>query len=129
MRKSILGSTTLSMVELLIGTIGGAVAWLLHLCTSYFLLTVGCVYGWSGMTAILLIVTVVFAAVALWAAIFAYRRLHSLGTHEDWALSLSAPLKRETFLMAVGSLSSGVFLLVIVAAGLSPLFVPICSEV
>lgn len=129
MQNSLLGKTRLSLPELIVGSIGGATAWLLHLGASYLLLTVGCNENWPGIRFMLLALTIGLAAASVWTGLFAYRRAKELGTKEDWALTLSAGMEKENFMMVVGAAGSAVFTLIILAQGLPPMFVPLCSEV
>jgi len=127
-QNSLLGKTRLSLLELIVGSIGGASAWLLHLGASYLLLTVGCNENWPGIRLMLIALTIGLVAASAWTGLFAYRRV-KLATRHDWALTLSAGMERENFMMVVGTVGSAVFTLIILAQGLPPLFVPLCSEV
>jgi len=129
MTESLLGRTRLSLWELLIGSIGGASAWLLHLGASYLLLTIGCNENWPGVRLMLIALTIGLVAVGLWTGLFAYRRIESTETDADWAITLSSGLSRENFMMVVGTVSSAVFTIIILAQGVPPLFLPLCSEV
>lgn len=129
MQNSLLGKTRLSLLEVLVGSIGGATAWLLHLGASYLLLTIGCNEAWPGIRPMLIALTIGLAAASTWTGLFAYRRAKALGTKADWALTLSAGMERENFMMVVGMAGSAVFTLIILAQGLPPLFLPLCSEV
>lgn len=129
MTNTLLGKSSLSLTELCVGALGGATCWLLHLGGSYLLLTIGCNEGWPGIRTMLITLTAVLAIAALATGVFAYRRVQRLGVHPDWSLALNVPMNRELFLMIVGTVSSAVFLLIILAQGLPPLFVPLCTEV
>jgi len=129
MNRSLLGRTRLSPWELLVGSLGGASAWLLHLGSSYLLLTIGCNENWSGIRLVLIALTIGCLAIASWTGLFAYRRIEFTGTGSDWAITLSAGMSRENFMMVVGTVSSAVFTLIILAQGMPPLFLPLCSEV
>lgn len=129
MPNSLLGESRLSLPELLLGSIGGATAWLLHLGASYLLLTVGCNEHWPGIRVMLIALTLGLAAASAWTGLFAYRRAKHLDSKDDWARTLSAGIDREDFLMIVGTAGSAVFTLIILAQGLPPLFVPLCAEV
>jgi len=129
MTNSLLGRTRLPLWKLIVGSIGGASAWLLHLGASYLLLTIGCNENWPGIRLILIALTIGCAAIGSWTGLFAYRRIESMETDSDWAITLSAGMSRENFMMVVGTVSSVVFTFIILAQGVPPLFLPLCSVI
>lgn len=98
------------------GLLGGPAAWTAHLLISYGLVYVVCGTGGS---LLLYLTTLVTAAIAAAAGIVAWRlwRRPQTATEENAAVAA-----RNGFAGFLGVLLSGLFLLVIVAEGLPPLF-------
>lgn len=107
------------------GLLGAPIAWLLHLSVSYFLVTLACT-GDSGTPRWgILVATFGFAIVAASAGMVAYRGWRRLPSP---AGSDGEPgASRGRFLLVTGMLLAGLFVVLIVLAGLPPLFVPACG--
>lgn len=122
------GASDMGILAVLTSVVGGPVAWSLHLFISYFLVTIGCTTGWGGTVPAILIVTILLAAAAFGSGVVAFRRWRQLdGAPQDWREALSEPRGRGGLLWMVGILSAALFGVVILLAGLPPLFVPICT--
>jgi hypothetical protein len=121
------GGREIGTASLLFSLLGGPAAWTLHLFVSYFVVAVGCAARWRGTDAALAAVTVVFVAVAAAAGVSAYRGWRREKGAQPWDATLAEPGGRTGFLMAVGILAAVLFGLVIILAGLPPLFVPTCG--
>jgi glucose uptake protein GlcU len=99
--------------------LGGPLAWSVHLLLSYLLVTLACSTEWTSIGPALAITTAFSVLLSALAGVVAYRRWQgvSTDTHQDQA----------TFLMLVGMMLAGLFLLAIVLGGLVPLSVPYCA--
>lgn len=104
-------------------------AWLVQLGASYLVVTLRCAGAWSETAAAfaLAAVTLLLGAVALYAAAHSWRRLRQLGIPHDWSLALSDDFGMDGLSTTIGVLSGGLFLLLIVMNGVTPLFVPTCA--
>ncbi|MGQ0814866.1 MAG: hypothetical protein ACT4O1_10430 [Gemmatimonadota bacterium] len=103
------------------------IAWTLHFLLSYLVVTVGCTSEWRSIRALLLVMTALFAAGALWPAFRLLRdspRFRPLG----WLAQEEQASATPRFLLALGVVSSGVFVLAIILGGIGPLFVPVCAD-
>jgi hypothetical protein len=111
---------------LVLGFLGPPLVWALHLAVSYFLVALDCNTGWNGGTTAVLLATAVGAAAALGAGAFAWRgwkRIRgSLVPGE-----LLDPMRIRGFLTLSGVLMAVLFAGAIILAGVSPLFLPLCS--
>lgn len=100
--------------------LGPPIAWALHLCACYFVVTMGCETGWPGSGLAVAIVTVIFGAITAGAGFVAWRdRARAVGNAD-----VTATLQ---FVNRVGLVSAPVFLFAIVLAGIVPAFVARCS--
>jgi hypothetical protein len=111
-------------LRLLVAMLGAPVAWALHLLVSYGIVGVGCMTGLRGTVALLALTTVLCATAAVGAGLIAYRERRARGAAREAAGQLP---DARAMLLDIGLVASGVFLLVILVAGLAPLFVPLCA--
>lgn len=123
-----LGSPELGFAAVFYSVLGAPIAWTLHLFISYVLVTVGCNVGWRGTVPAILLVTVVLAAAAFTTGIVAYRRWSALGGGpRNWRDALADPRGDGGLLWLCGILLAALFGVVILLAGIAPLFVPLCG--
>lgn len=113
-------------VALAFGFLGPPVIWALHLAVSYFVVALSCNTGWKGAATAIALVTVAGAAAALGAGAFAWRgwkRVRGRMVPGE----LLDPMRIRGFLTLSGTLMAVLFAGAIILAGLSPLFLPMCS--
>ncbi|HEV8456383.1 MAG TPA: hypothetical protein VGQ24_15935 [Gemmatimonadales bacterium] len=118
--------TEIGTVWLLVAFLGGPLVWAVHLVLSYFLVALSCGTGWEGARSGIVIATIVCAVAALGVGAFGMRlgeRLRAQGTSGD---ELDPPSTRG-FLALNGAILAVLFAGAIVLAGISPLFLPMCS--
>jgi small-conductance mechanosensitive channel len=113
------------VVRLLVAMLGAPVAWAVHLLVSYAIVGVGCMTGLRGTVTLLTLTTVVCALAAVGAGSVAYRDRRGRQGSRSGDAATPSP---RAMLLDIGLLASGVFLLVILTAGLGPFLVPLCPE-
>lgn len=96
------------------------IAWAAHLCICYLLVTLDCQTNWNGMGWSVAIATVVLAAVAAAAGLVSWRGRPTVQDTDE----LSGAVR---FVYRVGLVSSPVFVVAIVLAGVAPAFVARCA--
>lgn len=121
------GARDLGLMDVLTVTLGGPIAWSLHLFVCYFLVSVQCSTGWRGASAGIVVATVVLAAASALTSWRAVARWHALGARQSWDRALSDPTGRGGFLWILGALLGVVFAFVIVLGGMATLFVRTCA--
>jgi hypothetical protein len=100
---------------------GGGTAWMLHLLTGYFLVSLGCPRGWPALSWTLITVTGVCTASALAVAVVALRaRRRADAGLEDGETS--------RLLSSVAALLATLFAIMIVLGGLAVAALPPCQE-
>lgn len=125
--RTIPGDSTLPLGVIAFASLGAPIAWVMQLSVNYVLVAYACNTGWGGIKIALALVTALFAAVAVYAGIIAYSNWKRLPTDGDFLDSIGETETRGPFLMSVGVLTSGLFVLLIVLSGIPPLFVPVCA--
>jgi hypothetical protein len=113
-------------IPLLVAFLGGPLVWAAHLALSYFLVALSCGSGWEGGRSGIVIATITCAIAAVAVGVFATRlwgRMRNQSTSGD---ELDPPQTRE-FLALSGAMLAALFTGAIVLAGISPLFLPMCS--
>jgi len=105
------------------------VAWLVHLGASYLIVTLRCVDAWneSAVAITLIAVTLLLAAISLYVGLHSWRRMRALGIPADPGIALSKDFGMDGLSMAIGVITGGLFLLLIVMNGVTPFFVPTCA--
>ncbi len=110
---------------LLFAFLGAPTMWVLHLALSYFLVVVGCGTGWTGARTAVVVVTVVCAIAAAVTGVFAWKRVKS--APERPSTPLLETDQTSEFLALSGALLAVLFTGAIIASGVSPFFLPLCS--
>lgn len=113
-------------VALLVAFLGGPLVWVIHLGVSYFLVALQCGTGWEGARSGIVMATIVCAVAALGVGTFAMRLWKRTRAQITSGNELDPPQTRE-FLVLGGAILAALFAGAIVLAGLSPLFLPLCS--
>jgi len=116
-----------SVGRTLFAVLGGALAWSLHFLVSYALVSVGCVARWGGTLWILVVGTVLLAALALWSTVVAWRGWRGSGDDQPWDTALSEPAGWYSWLMTVGVLMGITSAFTIVLEGFGTLMLPLCG--
>ena len=128
-RESVVeGGPKLGWPKLAFATFGAAIAWAVHFLLSYFLVALGCTTGWRGTDAAIGIATVVLAAVAAWSGWIAFRNWRPRRGRGGGTGILDDAGGRRNFMLVIGILSAGLFGLLIVLEGLSPVFLSTCVD-
>jgi hypothetical protein len=96
------------------------IAWALHLCVCYFIVTIGCETEWMGAGRAVAGATVVLGAITGWAGIVAWQNRSTARPGDE----ISANVQ---FMHGVGLAAAPVFLIAIVLAGVVPAFVSRCA--
>ena len=119
------GPAAVGPLALWFGILGAPFAWAVQLALGDLFSELGCeAGGFGGLNLVLLGISLVAAAVAVWALVVAARahRTMRLEPLDD------VPTERASFMALSGVLSSSLFLLVIVLGGFAPhLFLEVCS--
>lgn len=110
-----------------IALLGGPLAWTLHLAGCYFVVALACTTGWPGAPAVVLALTVVLGVAAVASGILAFRRWRQVQSAASWLHALNEAGGEEGLLFLVGLMLAGLFALLIVMNGVSPLLVPVCA--
>ena len=106
---------------------GGAISWSLHLLVSYLIIAVFCNTGWPGRAA-LVAATLLSAAGAAASGVVAYRAWRTWVDGQAWDAALHDPRGRATgFLLVMGMVAAGLFLLSILLGGVPPFLLPGCG--
>ena len=115
-----------SPVQVFISFLAPPVLWALHLMLSYFLVALDCTTAWNGGGAAIAIATVLFAAATLGSGLVAWRAWKRI---RDGMMpgELLDPVRIRGFLVFSGVLMAPPFALMIILAGMSPLFAPMCG--
>jgi hypothetical protein len=124
--RTLFGDADLPVPLLVFATLGGPVAWLMHLSASYVIVATACASDWRGTTAALIAVTLLSAALAVAAGIAALHGRRRLDGERGPSAGVERPHDRARFFMRIGIIGAGIFLLLILLNGLSPFFVPAC---
>jgi|SRR5690606_30086028 hypothetical protein len=126
--RSITREPPLGWGRLFIAVFGGPIAWSLHLLASYFLVALFCATGWPGLGVGLAAATALAAAAAAGSGLVAWRAWREHVDGQPWDSALSDPHGRATgFLLVIGMIAAGLFLLIILLAGLPPIFLSGCG--
>lgn len=115
------------LATVLLATFGGPIAWSLHLGICYFLVALDCATEWNGSPWAIGIATLLLALAAIATGMLAYRRWEGGRKRDESEASLDRPMAYGGFLWLLGMMLSGLFALVIILAGLSPIFLPTCA--
>jgi hypothetical protein len=126
-RRTLAGEHEIPFRTLGFAVLGAPLAWVVHLGVSYFLVALGCSTRWSGTDAALAVATLLLAAVAAGAGLVAHRAWRQVRVQQAWLTSMGEPRGRSSFLTLVGVGVAAIFTLLILLAGLPPLFVPTCT--
>jgi hypothetical protein len=114
--------------RLFVAVFGGPISWSLHLLVSYFLVALFCSAGWPGLGVALAAATALAAAAAAGSGVVAWRAWRAHVDGQSWDAALSDPHGRATgFLLVIGMVAAGLFLLIILLAGLPPIFLSGCG--
>ncbi len=114
--------------RLFVAVFGAAIAWSLHLLVSYLLIAVFCNTGWPGLRAALVAATLLSAAGAAVSGVVAYRAWRRWVDGQAWDAALHDPRGRATgFLLVMGMVAAGLFLLSILLGGVPPFLLPGCG--
>jgi hypothetical protein len=102
------------------------IAWALHLCACYFIVTMGCETAWTGAGWAIALATLVFGAIAGAAGFIAWRDrpVTDPAHHENHQEDDSSSNAR--FIYRIGLIAAPVFVVAIVLAGVAPAFVARC---
>jgi hypothetical protein len=100
--------------------------WALHLIVSYFLVALDCTTTWNGGAIAIGIETVLFAAATLGSGLMGWRVWKRI-RGEMMPGELLDPVRIRGFLVFSGVLMAPPFALMIILAGMSPLFAPMCG--
>jgi hypothetical protein len=127
--------TAAGLLPLWFGLLGGHSAWSLQLLVNYLLVTLACplgpapfvVFGIAGLEFLMVLVTIVAAAIALAATVVSYRAWQSAPAGSQQSPGASAApgegiTGRSQFMALVGMLLSALFLLTILLVGTSNLY-------
>lgn len=104
------------------GILGPPVIWAVRIAANYILVPYACWWGWVPLLHAITLAASLGTAAAGWVA---WRRWRKTGRGTEVELGGSAT--RTRFMALTGMLSSGFFLLVIVAEGLANVFVDPCQ--
>jgi hypothetical protein len=105
--------------------LGAPTLWALHLGLSYFLVSLGCGTGWAGAKPAVVVATILCAAGAVAIGLFAWKQ-RKVGRPGDVEAQLD-PGPVPEFLAISGAVLAVLFTAAIVMAGMSPLFLPLCT--
>ena len=116
----------LSPVQVFVSFLAPPVFWALHLMVSYFLVALDCTTAWNGGGIAVGVATALFAAATIGAGLVAWRAWRRIrGTMMPG--ELLDPVRIRGFLVFSGVLLAPPFTLMIVLAGVTPLFAPMCG--
>ena len=115
-----------SPLQVFISFLAPPLLWALHLMVSYFLVALDCTTAWNGGGVAIGIATFLFAAATLGSGLMAWRAWKRI---RDGMLpgELLDPIRNRGFLIFSGVLMAPPFALIIILAGTSPLFAPMCG--
>src|SRR5690606_2864075 len=126
--RGIGGEPPVGRGRLFVAVFGGAIAWSLHLLVSYLIIAVFCNARWPGLRTALVAATLLSAAGAAASGAVAYRAWRRRVNGQAWDAALSDPHGRATgFLLVMGMVAAGLFLLIILLGGLPPFLLPGCG--
>jgi hypothetical protein len=111
--------------SLLVGLLGGPVAWAFHLAVSYFLVALDCNTRWDGAETAVLLATILCALAAGGTGVFSWRVLKRARGAGRADLLDSADVR--DFLALAGVALSALFAAAIIMTGIAPLFLPTCG--
>jgi hypothetical protein len=115
-----------SPAALVVGFLGAPLVWALHLAVSYLLVVLDCNTHWDGGATAIVVATVASAAAALSAGALAWRGWKRVQGRIVTG-ELLDPVRIRGFLTLSGVLMAVLFAGAIILAGMSPLFLPMCS--
>jgi hypothetical protein len=115
-----------SPVQVFVSFLAPPLLWALHLVVSYFLVALDCTTAWNGGGIAIAIETALFAAVTLASGLMSWRAWKRM-QGEMMPGELLDPVRIRGFLVFSGVLMAPPFALVIILAGMSPLFAPMCG--
>jgi len=122
------GEPRLGRGRLFFAVFGAAIAWSLHLLMSYLIIATFCNTGWPGLRVALVATTLLSAAGAAASGVVAYRTWRAHVGGQAWDAALRDPHGRATgFLLVMGMVAAGLFLLIILLGGLPPFLLPGCG--
>jgi hypothetical protein len=110
---------------LLLAFLGAPTAWALHLAVSYFLVSLGCGAQWQGARDAVIVATILCAVTAGAAGVFGWRRWKAARGSAGGAAFETDRVPQ--FLAISGAVLAALFTGAIILAGMSPLFLPLCS--
>jgi hypothetical protein len=113
-------------LQVFISFLGPPLLWALHLMVSYFLVALDCTTAWNGGGLAIGIETALFAAATLGSGLVAWRLWKRI-RDEMMPGELLDPVRIRGFLVFSGVLMAPPFALMIILAGMSPLFAPMCG--
>ena len=106
---------------------GGVAAWTLHFLGSYAVVAIGCVARWRGIVEVVVIITVVLAALAAWSTLSAWRGWRRVSGGQAWDQALGEPRGWFAWLMTIGVLLGATSVLTILLEGMGALMLPPCG--
>lgn len=112
--------------SLLVAFLGAPIVWALHLGVSYFLVALDCETDWNGGRDGVMVATAICIPAALAAGAFAWRGWQRMRARAAPG-ELLDPWGIRGFLALSGALLAVLFAGAIVLAGISPVFLPMCS--
>jgi hypothetical protein len=113
-------------LQVFISFLAPPVLWALHLMISYFLVTLDCTTSWNGGGTAIALVTILLGAATAGAGLVAWRGWRRI-RDEMMPGEILDPVRIRGFLIFSGVLLAPPFTLMIVLAGMSPLFAPMCA--
>ncbi|HEU4629073.1 MAG TPA: hypothetical protein VFS08_04985 [Gemmatimonadaceae bacterium] len=122
------GEGRVTLAPVLYATLGGPLAWSLHLGVSYVLVAAGCSTGHAGAgRAGVVAATLLCAGAALAAAGASRRRWRAAAPGTRRREAMTAPHGHGAFVWAAGVVLGLVFALAIVLGGAAALVLPLCT--
>jgi hypothetical protein len=113
-------------LQVFISFLAPPLLWALHLMICYFLVALDCTSGWNGGSAAIALATVLLGAATAGAGLVAWRTWRRI-RDEMMPGEILDPVRIRGFLIFSGVLLAPPFTLMIVLAGMSPLFAPMCA--
>lgn len=125
--RSLVGEHDAPLSVLAVAFLGGPLSYVAHLGLSYFLVALGCTTGWAGTDTALALATLLLASSAGAAGWVAHRLWRRSTDGRGWLTAVGESGGRSALVAMLGMLGAGLFLFLILLAGLPPLFVPTCT--
>lgn len=120
--------TRVTLLPVLYATLGGPLAWAVHLGVCYVLVALGCTTAHVGAARVgIVVATLLLAAMSLAAAWTSLRRWRGVARGRHWSEAMSDPQGHGGLLWLAGVVLGLVFTLAIVLGGTSALVLPLCT--